>query len=1075
MPLDPDYPGERLAFMLKDTRTPVLLTQQRLLERLPGFEGHIVCLDRSGDEIGANSPVNPKPNPSLTAHSLAYVIYTSGSTGQPKGVMVEHRALVNHMVWMQRRFPLDATDRVLQKTSFSFDAAVWEFFAPILWGARLVMAAPGIQRSPMELVESIGRQRITVLQVVPAMLEALLDEADLCQCATLRQVYCGGEALRSPIAGEFVAKLNVELVNLYGPTEATIDASYFVCSLERTAQVVPIGRPIANTQIHVLDLLGEPCPVGVSGELHIGGEGLARGYLNRPELTAEKFVPDPFSAVEGARMYRTGDLGRYREDGNIEFLGRIDHQVKIRGFRIELGEIETVLARHPAVQQAVVLAREHTQGDRRLVAYIVADERSRIDSVSLFAFVKEHLPDYMCPAACVLLDRLPLMPNGKVDRQALPAPQADQWANEDGSMPPRNPLEQMIADVWCEVLRLRQVSVHANFFDVGGHSLLAVQLLGRLHRLLQVEMPLRNFFEDPTVSGLATDAGSRLGVAARTEAESLGSVPRCGPPSLSFAQQRLWFLDRLMQDKSAYNIPVAWRMQGELDEAALQRSLGALVARHEVLRTHFVVPEGQAEPLQMIESMQAVGLPLTDLSDLDINDKESRARQILEAEARQSFDLETGPVLRTRLLRLGSREHLLVLNVHHIAADGWSMGIVGKELSALYAAFRSGKDATLAPLPIQYADYAHWQRQWLQGDVLQHQLSYWKAQLAEPPTLALPTDRPHPPMPSYRGERMHLELPASLMQGLKALGRQEGATLYMTLLAALQVLLSRYSGQDDIAVGSPIAGRTRSETEGLIGLFVNTLVLRGDLSGAPSFRDLLNRVRDVAVQAFTHQDVPFEKLVEEIKPERDPRRNPLFEVMFVLQNAGGPELSFDGLTVSPVVIGGQSAKFDLTLSARETFDRLHCEWEYASDLFEAATIERMAGHFRTLLEGIVADPDQEIGRLPLLTASERQQILVEWNDTAAGYPRDQCIHQLFEEQVQRSPDAVALVYEEQQLSYGELNARANQLAHHLIALGVGPEVLVAICVERSLEMVVGLLGILKAGGGVCAAGPGLPG
>jgi acyl carrier protein len=581
---------------------------------------------------------------------------------------------------------------------------------------------------------------------------------------------------------------------------------------------------------------------------------LARGYLNRPELTAERFVPDLFCGIPGARMYRSGDQARYLRDGAIEFLGRLDDQVKIRGFRIEPGEIEAVLAEHPAVRQAVVLAREDTPSDKRLVAYVVPADAALTDTEPLRTHVRERLPEYMRPAAYVLLEHLPLTPNGKIERKALPVPEYGSDRAGDTHVPPRNTFEEVVAEIWQNVLKIERVGVHDNFFELGGHSLLATQVIARLDKLLHVELPLRGFFQSPSVSALAAEIENKLGTGEARESAPVAPAPRDSDLALSFAQQRLWFLDRLLPDKAAYNIPGAWQLQGPLDVPALERSLSALVARHETLRTRFALREG--EPVQVIQAAQPVALALSDLSALKPAEREARARQIANAHAHHPFDLETEIPLRTQLLRLGAQEHLLLVNVHHIASDGWSMGVLARELSALYAAFTKGREPDLAALPIQYADYAAWQRQWLQGQVLERQLAYWKQRLADVAPLELPTDRSRPPMASYKGARLDVELPQALVQALKALGQREGATLFMTLLSAFQVLLYRYSGQEDIAVGTPIAGRGRTEIEGLIGFFANTLVLRSDLSAKPSFRELLARVRETALGAYTHQDLP---------------------------------------------------------------------------------------------------------------------------------------------------------------------------------------------------------------------------
>ena len=825
----------------------------------------------------------------------------------------------------------------------------------MLHGARCA-----IFRERVPTIETLGevlqRYRVSTLWLTASLFNVIVDEAPQI-LSGVRQLLTGGEALSPTHVRAALKRLpDVQLINGYGPTESTT----FTCCyripnpLEETRLSIPIGRPICNTQVYVLDRYLSPVPLGVAGELYIGGDGLARGYLNRPELTAEKFLPDPFSAVPGARMYRTGDLVRYRPDGNIEFLGRIDHQVKIRGFRIELGEIEAVLAEHASVRQAVVLAREDAPGDKRLVAYIVPRHAAFADTDALRRWLREHLPDYMLPSAYVVLERLPLTPNGKVDRRALPAPQYGRTALANAFVAPRNSLEEVVAEVWCEVLKLERVGVHDSFFELGGHSLLAAQVVARLAKLLQVELPLRRLFEAPTVSDVAAEAEKMLGAGEPRRSAPIVAVPRTGDLPLSFAQQRLWFLDRLLPARDTYNIPTAWRLRGRLDAPALQRSLEELVARHETLRTTFALNEGQ--PVQVIGSPQSIALEVTDLGALLQAEREACALEIADTEARQPFDLEAGPLLRAQLLRLAPEEHLLLLNVHHIISDGWSAGIFERELSSAYNAFVSGRELRLPELPIQYADYALWQREWLQGEVLEAQLAYWKAQLADLPTLTLPTDRPRPAVMSYRGARAAFDLPEPLSHSLKALGRREGATLFMTLLAAFQVLLYRYSGQEDIAVGAPIAGRRRSELEPLIGFFANTLVLRVDLSGNPRFRELLARVRESALGAYTHQDLPFEKLVEELAPARDLSRNPLFQVMFVLQNAPGSALALEGVQVSRLPLETHTAKFDLSLSVRETAEGLRASWEFSTDLFDAQTIERMARHFERLLEGIVADP-----------------------------------------------------------------------------------------------------------------------
>ncbi|HET7461692.1 MAG TPA: FkbM family methyltransferase, partial [Longimicrobium sp.] len=1129
--------------------------------------------------------------------------------------------------------------------------------------------------------------------------------------------------------------------------------------------VVPIGGPVWNTALYVLDAALRPVPVGAPGELYIGGVQVARGYLGRAALTAERFVPDPFSARGGARLYRTGDRARWRADGAIEYLGRLDFQVKIRGFRIELGEIEAVLLGHPGVREAVVLAREDVPGDRRLVAYLVPDparaagvlelqrrEREAAEKgprpyelpngmgivhlnaaetrflyreifedrsylrhgvalgdgacvfdvganiglftlfagtlrpgVTVYAFEpippvfaaleanarihgvdarlfncgvgstagvetftfyphasvlsgrqvdedearsvvrsfvlnehdpgaggmdgalleemlearldteqvtceirtlsqvireqgveridllkvdveggeydvlagieeehweriaqvvaeardqdlervtellarhgfavaveqehglegtglhtlyavrpqaaagepaaaaaparrwstpsaltrdlrglgRERLPEYMVPAAYVYLEALPLTPNGKVDRKALPAPELA--SAEDRSVAPRTPAEEVLAGIWAEVLGREQVGVEESFFALGGHSLLGTRVVSRVRELFGVELPLRALFEGPTVAELAVRV-EEMRRAGLPVLPPVAPAERTGALPLSFAQERLWFLDRLEPGSATYNIPAAWRLGGVLDQAALERALGEIVRRHEALRTVFANVDGS--PVQVIAPFGGFALPVEDLSGWNEADREAAFRRRAGEEARRAFDLSAGPLFRAALLRLHAEDHVLLVTMHHIVSDGWSMGVLQRELSALYTAYREGRESPLPALPVQYADYAVWQRGQLAGEVLERQLAYWRERLSgAPELLELPTDRPRPPVQTYRGASVPVELSPELLERLQALGRSEGTTLYMTLLGAFQVLLSTYGGSDDIVVGSPIAGRTRGEVEELIGFFVNTVVLRTDLSGDPSFRETLRRVREATLGAYAHQEVPFEKLVAELQPERSLSHSPLFQVMFALQDAGGGGGALPGLEVGGVGAELASAKFDLSLTLAATAQGLRGGLNYSTDLFERGTVERMLGHLARVLEQVAADADVRLSRLELLGEAERSLVLDAWNRTAAEVPADRCIHELFEVQAARTPGAVAVRFEAESLTYRELNERANQLAHHLHGRGVGPEVRVGVLMERSLEMVVSLLAVLKAGGAYVPLDPGLP-
>ncbi|MFZ5918978.1 MAG: amino acid adenylation domain-containing protein [Chloroflexota bacterium] len=1080
LPLDPDYPEERLAYMLTDSQAGLLLTQTHLQERVgewanlqstPHTSRLTICLDAEWPLIAQEPQTNPAAG--VTAENLAYVIYTSGSTGRPKGALLHHRGLCNFVHACIQHFAIAPGSRVLQFAAFGFDASVAEIFLALLSGARLHLARRDTLVSIPTLVQLLRDQRITVAILPPSLLSTLPAEG----LSDLQTLVSAGEACTPEIVERWSP--GRRFFNGYGPTEATIGPALArLESLPEGAVHVPIGRPVANMRIYLLDAHLRPVPVGVPGELHIGGVGVGRGYLNRPDLTAERFIADPFSfpasggGREGvARLYKTGDLARYRADGTIEFLGRMDHQVKVRGFRIELGEIEAVLSAHPAVQQAAVLAREDDGGGKQLAAYVVL-RQPEPSTGELREYLRASLPDYMLPAVFVTLDEMPLTPSGKVDRRALPAPQSVHLTRM-AYVAPRTPVEEGLADIFAQVVSLDRVGVHDSFFDLGGHSLRATQVISRVREVFQIDLPLRALFEWPTVAGLAVQVEAALRTGSGLEAPPIEAISREGDTPLSFAQQRLWFLDQLEPGNLFYNIPIAMRLQGKLDVAALERVLSEIVRRHEALRTTFAVIDGR--PVQVIAPEPAVSLPLKDLTSLPQAEREAETQRLAILEVRQPFDLARGPLLRARLIRLGEQEHVALLTMHHIVSDGWSMGVLVAEIAQLYAAFAAGQPSPLPELAVQYADFSHWQRAWLQGEVLERQLVYWKQRLINsPPMLELPTDRPRPAVQTSHGATLSFDLPGELSQALKELGREEGVTLFMTLLAAFQTLLYRYTGQPDVVVGTPIANRTRREVEGLIGFFVNTLVMRTDLSGAPSFRQLLARVREVALGAYAHQDLPFELLVEALQPGRDLSHTPLFQVMLVLDTPPAGPLTLPGLTLNPIDTHSGAATFDLTLSVTDGPEGLGGYFEYNTDLFDRSTIERLAGHLNTLLQGIVAEPDRSVTLLPLLTAAEQQQSLVAWNDTQIDFPDTLCAHQLFEAQVARQPDAVALTFEGQSLTYAGLNARANQLAHYLTRMEVRQGTLVGICAERSPEMIVGILGILKAGGAYLPLDPTYP-
>jgi len=1270
VPLDPTYPRERIRFILNDAQPVAILTTHDLAGIFQDSEAQIIQLDVDWFIVASGSPENPESG--ATEENLAYVIYTSGSTGEPKGVMISHRSICNRLLWTQSAYPLTETDNLLQKTVFSFDASVWEFFVPLFAGARLTLARPGGHRDSAYLADVIAEREVTTLQLVPTMLHVMLEEPKFKKCKSLRRVFSGGETLAVNTQEQFFVTLDANLINLYGPTEVAIDATSWNCERVNghagNQKGVPIGKPLSNARVYVLDTRLHPAPAGVAGELHVGGVGVARGYLNRPELTAERFIPDPFGDQPGGRLYKTGDFVRYGSNEVLEYQGRMDQQVKLRGFRIELGEVEAALRRHPSVKQAVAVVREDEPGAQRLVAYVIgsggqtrpgeengqqwyrlrnnldvahlnrnetellyrevfedgfylrngvtlsdgacvfdvganiglftlfvhdrcrdarvfafepipvthkvlernierygleakayqcglsdrsgpaiftfypkvsassgmyadanedeavtrafignqgeemkayADElmegrfegikyecelrtasdvirengieridllkvdvekseldvllgvkeedwskikqvvmevhdrggrlerivsllerhgfqltveqylafedtglynvyavhpskRSTTDGAAerssngsgrlpresspdapsadeLRQFLIERLPDQLVPSAFMTLDEFPLLPNGKVNRLALPPVEIGNDSLRQDAIS-RTPTEELVGGLWAKTLGMEQVGIYENFFDLGGHSLLATQVISRLREAFQVEIPLRAIFETPNVASLSKSIEAAQKESLGFQAPPILPIPRNRNLPLSFAQQRLWFLDQLKAGNPSFNVPVALRLTGKLNVSALERTQCEVIRRHESLRTTFSETDG--EPAQIIHPAKPVALEIVDLSGFgDADERENEARRLATEEARRSFDLSSGPLLRSRLLYIAEEEHILLFTMHHIISDGWSMGVLVREVSALYQAFSESKPSPLADLPIQYADYASWQREWLTGAVLEGQLAYWRQQLdGAPLVLELPTDRPRPETQSYQGARLTGAVSPAVIHALKQLGREEGATLFMTLLAAFKVLLSYYSGKQDMVVGTNAANRNRPETEGLIGFFINQLVLRTDLSGDPTFRKLLGRVRAAALGAYAHEDLPFEKLVDVLKPERDASRAPLFQVKLALQNAPVGAMELPGLTVSAVEFENNKSNLDLILFIRETEQGAKTTLEYNTDLFDAATATRILEKFELLLGAVSAQPGAKLSELrEVLSQDDAERLRAEKN------------------------------------------------------------------------------------------------
>ncbi|ARU63054.1 hypothetical protein CBW65_20300 [Tumebacillus avium] len=1057
--IDRSLPQQRQEQMLQAAGTPhtLLITD----EQEAGI--HAVISPNTGRIQGA-AATGDGMLPEVQREDAAYLFFTSGTTGLPKGVLGTHKGLSHFLQWQRETFGVNPADKSAQLTHLSFDVVLRDIFLPLTSGATLCLPPVLDDLSAETILPWLAATGITILHTVPSLAQSWLQSAGTgVSLDSLRCLFSAGE----PLTDSFVHAWRTrfpgagELINLYGPTETTLAKCFYVVPPTPHAGIQPVGHTLPETQALVLSASGQLCGVGEAGEIVIRTPFCTRGYLNAADEDAARFVRNPFSQQPNDLLYRTGDRGRYRPDGTLDILGRVDDQVKIRGVRIQLTEIAATLAQHPAVASSTVLDWKD-EGMTWLAAYVTIRDGQTVTAPELRQFLEQRLPAAMVPSAYVALDRLPLTSNGKVDRKDLPKP--DKMTQTTAYIAPRTATEQLLADIWRDVLQLERVGLHDHFFEAGGHSLLAMQVIARIRQVCQAELPLRTVFECPTLEQLAGRIDEAHSREQTVNELPLPKAPRDVSLPLSFSQQRLWFIDQLEPNSSVYNIPISVRLNGRFDAEILKRSFAELLRRHESLRTNVITRDGVGE--QVIRGTAELELPFHDISQLPEGERDAQLLRLLADVVQQPFSLADDLLIRAALIRTGTDEHVVAVTMHHIISDGWSLGLFIREMGQLYNAFAKGEESSLAELPYQYADYAVWQREWLQGDEREKQLRYWTDRLSgKIPVLELPTDHPRKAAVSYAGTTETISLPHELVQTLEALTQQSGATLYMTLLAAFNTLLYRYAGQTDIILGTPVAGRTRSEWEGLIGFFVNTLALRTDLSGNPTFRELLGRVKEVSLGAFAHQDLPLEELIDELQLDRDLSRNPLFQVMFVMQNMPPlPRQGEDELELEALEVERGTSKFDLTLTIIPTGEGWAASFEYKTSLFTRATIRRMCGHLLMLLQGIADNPDQTLDDLPILSAEEEQRILIEWNDTAVPFPDDKVLHELFEEQVQRTPDNIAAVYDGNTLTYAELDRRANQLARHLQTYGVGPDVAVGVCVERSLELVIALVGILKAGG-----------
>ncbi len=1071
VPLDPDYPQERLSFMIQDTAMGVLVAGGEQVEALPAYDVNflnMLVLDEEAEALAAHSDRNP--DRAIPSEALAYVIYTSGTTGRPKGVMANHRNVVR-LVYDRDYVDVQPGDGFVQLSNTAFDALTFEIWTALLHGARLCFIEKRAALEAESFAREIKAKGVDAMFITTSLFTQFVN-TEPTMFNGVKQVLFGGEKANPAAAAAVLAAGGPQrLLNAYGPTETVTFAAWRrVTEVPAWADNLPIGGPIANTRLYVVDRRMGLVPIGAFGELAIGGDGVARGYLNRPERTAATFTPDPFGG-DGARAYRTGDLVRRLRDGHIEYVGRIDRQIKLRGFRIELGEIEAALKSHPQIRDAAVLLRE-PGGDKRLAAYLIAAEgEAALSREALRSALLEKVPEYMIPADFVLLEAFPLTPNGKLDRRALPEPDGDELTQEAGYEPPRTPTEQVIADVWAALLQCERVGLRDNFFDLGGHSLLATQVISRVRDLLQARAPIAVLFENPVLGEFAQkiqqELRERRGIP-EPPIEPTPAADRAAGLPLSFAQERLWFLSRLDPDSVAYNMPLAFRFEGALDQDLLRRCFDELTRRHEALRTRFVLDSDEERPIQAIDPPSPVEPAVHDFrDDAPPEERERRAIDRLERDALTPFDLERGPLLRISLYRIADKTTIVLMNMHHIVSDGWSLTLFFQELSQLYAAFARDQPSPLAPVTVQYGDFARWQRAWLQGEILDRQLAYWERQLAGlPPLLDLPLDRPRPAVQTFNGKHCSFAIPGETVAAMRALCRDSGTTAFMVYITAFAVFLARYCRQRDICVGTVIANRNRSAIENTFGFFVNSLALRFDVDGEASFGDLLIRARKTILDGYAHQDMPFEQIVERLQPERDLSHSPLFQVGFSVDSFEidrESRLSLPGVEMSIQPFESHLSKQDLSLHFLDYGGHAYANFEYNIDLFRDETIEAMAQAFPPLLARLLAEADAPLRRIPTLTGEARRHALAQWTHERRDDP-PHALHQRFERWAADTPEATAMQRDGAVMSYRELNQRANRVAHRLLAMGLRREDRVGLLLEPSADLVAALIGVLKAGG-----------
>jgi amino acid adenylation domain-containing protein len=1069
VPLDPSYPEERLNYIVNNVKVKSIITNADNEKIFDNKNIPIINIDKELDEIDKCSKNNISIK--ISEHNLAYIIYTSGSTGKPKGVMLQHEGFCNLMKRMHEDFDVKENSNVLQFASYSFDASVAEIFMPLLIGAELSIITKELAISPDLLTQYINDKNITHATLPPSLL-SLIDENQIASNKTFVSV---GDACSWDIAERFGSK--VRFLNGYGPTEASVGTSWDVVKKEHKnlSMTAPIGKPIGNAKVYLLDSNLQQVPIGGIGEIYIGGIGLARGYFNRPDLTAEKFLPDPFSKINGARIYKTGDTARYLNDGTIEFIGRVDFQVKIRGFRIELGEIEAQLNSIDVIKNSAVIPSKDSLGNEKLIGYIVSD-KADIDTEEIKNKLREKLPEYMVPYIIVHLDEFPLTPNGKVDRKNLPMPD-DLNSDVSGELP-RNANEEIIANIWKDILKLSEVGINQNFFEIGGHSLLATQVISRLNESFNIQLPIKYIFDFPTISSLAKE----IKIFKESGSENLPAITKVSRNEkipLSFSQKRLWFLNELKPNDPSYNITNTFKLVGNLNEEFLIESIKAVIDKHEVLRTIFIDEHGQ--PSQKILDEIELNITLNDFSNMAEKEAEINARNIAINEARTTFNLSKGPLLKIVLIKLNEKNSILVFTIHHIIADGWSVPIIISDIADFYNSLQNGEEISFDNMGIQFADYAAWQNLYLESDVYKSQLNYWKEQLnGIPPLLELPLDKPRPSIQTFNGSKVSFTLENELTEKLNRISQKEGVTLYMTMLSMFQLLLSKYSNQDDIVIGTPIAGRNKKELENLVGFFVNNLVIRTTINNSLTFKKLLKQVRATSLDAYANQDLPFEKLVEELQPARDMSHAPIFQVMFVFQNIPFNSIGISDIELKPVEIETGTTTFDLSLTLSEANGKIVGIFEYNTDLFYETTIRKYVEHYKLLLAKLTENVKTKISKIELVTRDEKLKLINELNQTKINFNANTTVHKIFESIVQQNNEGTALRFTaptqniNEEITYDELNKRANQLANYFVENGLRTEDIVGICLDRSFELFITVFAVMKAGGAFLPIDPYYP-